>query len=83
MSTRTNICATRSNELLHLLRMRHVARHGFSLYARLVEVVGHVLSLSLTLRIHYHYLTTSLGQSMTDALTQPTIPARDDCHSPS
>ena len=38
------------NELLHLLRMRNVARHGFSPHPRLTELPGHVLSLRLTLR---------------------------------
>ena len=70
------------NELLHLLRMRNVARHGFSPHARLAELAGHFLSLRLTLCIHHCYMATSLGQSMADALTQPTIPTRDDCHSP-
>jgi len=70
------------NELLHLLRMRHVTRHGFSSHARLADLTGHLLSLRLTLRIHHRYMATSLGQSMADALPQPAIPTRDDCHSP-
>src|SRR5262249_25461669 len=71
-----------SNELLHLLRMRHVARHGFSPHAHLAELTSHLLRLRLTLRIYHCYMATSLGQSMADALPQPTIPTRDNCHSP-
>ena len=62
--------------------MCHVARHGFSPPARLAELINHLVGLRLTLRIHHHYMTTSLGQSMADALAQPAIPTRDDCHSP-
>ena len=70
------------HELLYLLRMRHVARHRLSPHARLAELTSHLLRLRLTLRIHHCYMATSLGQSMADTLPKPTIPTRDNCHSP-